>query len=223
VFALLVGCGFQPADVTGMGSGMPDADPRPSCAATATPPGQPTTSLGASGTSNGILQPDLDCAAGELPIGVGFESTTLTRPELGNERAITAIHVQCGTVTVHVDGKSDRVVAETLGWTGNDCAWGSTVVAPITQCPDNTVLVGLTANSGATTMFNSAALSCRLLLASGQLGAVVPPTDVVDTGSYGNRPQSAQCPSGTVVVSFAMRGNCGVDQLTPRCAPLACE
>jgi hypothetical protein len=222
---MIAGCGFQPAAVTGTAdSDVQDADPRPSCAATGALPGNVTNSLGAIGTSNGSVQPDLDCAAGELPIGVGFESTMDVRFEGGNERVITAIRVQCGTVAIHTDGKVDLAPAETISWTAYPCAgWGPYVVAPVVRCPDNTVLVGLTANAGQGTLFNSAALTCRIVLAGGALGAIVPPTDVVDTGSYGNKPVSAQCASDAVLVSFALRGNCGLDQLTPRCSPLQCN
>jgi hypothetical protein len=222
--AMIAGCGFQPAAVTGADSAVQDADPRPSCAATAALPGTVTNPLGASGTNNGNLQPDLDCAAGELPIGIGFESTMNNRAEGGDERVITAIHVQCGSIAIHSDGKVDLAPAEAIGWTAGMCpGWPPYVTAPIVRCPDNTVLVGLTANGGSGTLFNSAALTCRMLLAGGALGVVVPPTAVVDTGNDGNNPQSAQCAANAVLVSFALRGNCGLDQLTPRCSPLQCN
>jgi hypothetical protein len=222
---MIASCGFEPAvlDIT-VDAKPQDADLRPSCAATAPLPGNVTNPLGAAGTSNGNPQPALDCAAGELPIGVGFESTMNTRFEGGNERVITAIHVQCGTVVVHTDGKVDLAPTAKLGWTAGSCnGWPPYVIAPIVRCPDNTVLVGLTANGGNGTLFNSAALTCRMLLANGALGAIVPPTAVVDSGSYGNNPQNALCASDSAVVSFALRGNCGLDQLTPRCAPLQCN
>jgi hypothetical protein len=218
VLLVLVGCHFS-SPTTGDSPDATTVDSPAACAISATSAGTPTTSLGGTG---GSQRPDLVCAANELPIGVSFESTLAPRPEGGGgaagERVVTAIHVRCADLMRGSDGSLAVTVQEKTEWIANDCGWGPFVTAPEVLCPANTVLVGMSANRGQTTLFNTVSLMCAPLA-----GGAVQTVAVVDTGAYSNSPQVASCPSATGVVSFAIRGDCGVDGLTPRCAPLGCR
>lgn len=183
-----------------------------------------TTSLGGSG---GSPRPDLACAAGELPIGIGFDSTQTPRPEGGNgangERVVTAIHVRCGRVSLRVDESVAITPAETAGWVANQCGWGTLVSAPVVDCPANTVLVGISGNGGAFSLFNTVSITCASMSTTGSVGTTLHSVAVTDTGSYTNKPQTANCPTGTAAVSFAILGDCGVDEVTPSCSQLQCD
>jgi hypothetical protein len=85
------------------------------------------------------------------------------------------------------------------------------------------VLVGLTGNRGEDSLFNTVGLTCAALTPTGEVGTTTEAVPVTDTGSYSNRPQTAACPDGRAVVGFALRSGCGIDKLTPSCAPLRCN
>lgn len=226
-------CGFSPrvAGAPGTIDGaidgtMAGSDAHPTCGIAATRAGVPTTSLGGVG---GSARPDLTCAtAGELPIGISLDSTQNARPEGGGgpsgERVVSSIRVTCGKITQHGDGTLALAPAETVSWMANTCAtWGPFVSTPEVLCPANSVLVGLDGNGGVSSLFNTVTMLCASLNANGTVGALVGSQAIADTGNYANHPQSADCPQGTAIVSFQMLGNCSLDELTPTCAPLACN
>jgi hypothetical protein len=217
---LWAGCGFAPSATTDAGGVI--AVDAATCSKLVASGGTPALTLGGNG---GIAQADLVCASGELPIGISVTTTMGTRAEGGNggERVVTAISVLCGAATMATGGPLVTTAAETIGWTGNACGWGPFVTTPIVPCPDNTMLVGLTANGGQTTLFNTVSLTCALVKPDDTIGPVVAPRPVADSGSYSNHMQAANCPAGQVVTGFKNQGNCGVDGLTPVCAPLQCK
>jgi hypothetical protein len=85
------------------------------------------------------------------------------------------------------------------------------------------VLVGLTGNRGEASLFNTVSLTCAALTPTGEVGTTTRSVPVADTGTYTTRPQTAACPDGGAVVGFAIRSSCGIDKLTPACAPLRCN
>jgi hypothetical protein len=234
---VLAGCSFTPpgSSIDGAVGDGPDAPPdvpsnvtrvctvRPSAAPLAI-----TTPLGAPpGSSNGNLQSDITCAPGELPIGIGFDTTTNDRPEGGNggERVAVGIVVQCGTIDLMSDDKFLVTATAVPGFHCNDCSptWGPLTTAPVVRCPANTTLVGLEGNGGSGTLFNTVKLRCAALTSTGTVGGMTQLLAITDTGGYLNNPQTAACTANEALVSFGLRANCGLDQLTPQCAPLACN
>jgi hypothetical protein len=220
VFVLWAGCGFAPAaspDATELAADAPGV-----CSKLVATGGTPAATLGGNG---GTARPDLTCAAGELPIGISVTTTQQPRPEggAGGERVVTAFDVLCGTVIQMNGGSLVTATAEPTGWTANACAgWGPYVPTPVAHCPDNTILVGLTANGGPTTLFNTVSLTCALVNGDSTLGPLVT-QPVADSGSYSNHMEMAKCPAGQVVIAFKDRGDCGVDGIAPVCAPLQCK
>ncbi len=185
-------------------------------------------SLGESASGmNGNPQTPPQCPTGQLPIGAGFDSTANPVFEGGNggERVVTAVAIQCGTISRDTTGAFTATAGALVGYQANPggCViWGPITTAPIVSCPTGSVLVGFTANDGGSSLFNTVALACAQLTAEGEVGTPIPPIAVVDTGNYTNKPASASCPAVQAVVGYSTRGNCGVDQLTPLCAPLTC-
>jgi hypothetical protein len=228
--AIAGACRFHPAlegpqDGNNTGDALNAATCKPSGS------GEPTqNALGALGSSNGNLYPDLACPIGELPVSVGFESTMNPRPEGGNERVVVAIDVGCASLALakgSLVATNDPAPGTNTRWTPNNCDNGSDVWTPVVTaapvgCPTNHVLVGLHANGGNGTLFNTVRLACAPISSVGVIGAEDTQIPVTDTGSDANNPQSALCPAGQIVGSYAMRGNCGLDHLQPLCSELAC-
>lgn len=136
---------------------------------------------------------------------------------------MTAIHVRCGRVSLRVDESVAITPAESADWVSNQCGWGTMVSAPVVDCPANTVLVGISGNGGAFSLFNTVSLTCASVTANGSVGTAIQSVAVTDTGAYTNKPQTANCPVGTAAVSFAILGDCGVDEVTPSCSSLRCD
>jgi hypothetical protein len=231
-FVLLVGCTFTPpgpsSSVPVDAAGSADApSTSPACNVSTAAMAMPVAaSLGESpGSSQGSSRPPLNCGPGELPIGIGF-STTTDPVDLGDdERVATAIVVQCGKISRRTDGSFSIAPGNKPSFTSQACSspWSPVTVAPVTSCPANMVLVGLTGNRGEDSLFNTVSLTCAALTPAGEVGTTTEAVPVVDTGSYNNRPQTAACPDGRAVVGFALRSGCGIDKLTPACAPLRCN
>ena len=136
---------------------------------------------------------------------------------------MTSIHVRCGRVSMRVDESVAVTPAETADWVANTCGWNPFVSAAEVDCPANTVLVGITGNGGAFSLFNTVSITCASITTTGSVGTTLHSVPVTDTGSYTNKPQTANCPTGTAVVSFAILGDCGVDEVTPSCSQLQCN
>ena len=230
-------CSFDPGKAIEDGDGRDgsigtgDASSASTCNLAPSGSSQPTPRpLGALGSSNGNLYPDLECPAGELPITVGFESTMFPRPEGGNERVMVAINIGCASLALAKGSlvtTNDPAPGTNTSWLPNNCnngsdVWTPVVTAPAVGCPTNHVLVGLHANGGMGTLFNTVALACAPISTDGVIGAEDTQLSVTDTGSDMNNPQNALCPAGQILASYAMRGNCGLDQLQPICSELAC-
>src|SRR5262249_48625447 len=166
VIIMLAGCRLSSPMLSDDTSGDgPSIDTPVACPIGAMGSGTATTSLGGVGGSE---RPDLACAANELPIGAGFETTLAPRPEGGGgaagERVVTAIHVRCADVARMGDGSLAVSARETTEWIANNCTgWAPFVTAPELTCPANTVLVGITANGGALSLFNTGSHVCRPL------------------------------------------------------------
>jgi hypothetical protein len=201
-----------------------DGSPMPLCTFIAAANPMAGSSLG--GTS-GSQQSDLVCPKGSLPIGIGLSITANLQPEGGGnagEVLVAGIGVQCGTVGVAVDGGS--VVTPTMLMTfmamGNCAGWTPVTLQSVVRCPPGSVLVGLNANGGSLSLFNSVSLVCEVVDGNGNIGGDVTILPVgMPTNS--NRPETATCPQDMAVVQFGLQANCGIDELTPQCAPLVCQ
>jgi hypothetical protein len=235
VFVIGGACSFDPNNALPDGgngsSGASDASTATSCNLVPSDSNTPTARpLGALGSSNGNSYPDLECPTGELPVSVGFESTMYARPEGGNERVVVAINIGCASLAL-ANGSlvttNDPAPTTNTSWMPNNCNQGSDVWTPVVtasavSCPANHVLVGAHANGGTETLFNTVTLACAPISATGAIGAEDMEIPVTDTGGYTNNPQNALCPAGQILDAYAMRGNCGIDQLQPLCSELAC-
>lgn len=111
-------------------------------------------SLGESASGmNGNPQTPPQCPTGQLPIGAGFDSTANPVFEGGNggERVVTAVAIQCGTISRDTTGAFTATAGALVGYQANPggCViWGPITTAPIVSCPTGSVLVGFTANDG---------------------------------------------------------------------------
>lgn len=231
-FVLLAGCSFSAPDPGASASvdapAEIDAPPMvPACTITAAPGAMPApASLGEfPGSSHGSSRSPVDCMPGELPIGIGFGTTTNPVDLGGNERVVVSIALQCASLSRRTDGSISIAPGSRDSFTSQSCSppWSPTTTAPVALCPTGTVLVGVTGNGGTDSLFNTVRLTCAALTPTGELGTTTLAVPVVDTGSYTNKPQTAACPDGRVVVGFSLRSGCGIDKLTPSCAPLRCN
>jgi hypothetical protein len=240
VAGLVGACSFDPGrasegvhDGSGDRDGGDGSDGPVGASCTLAPSGsaEPTpTHLGSVGSSNGNPAPDLSCPAGEVAVTAGFQSTVNPRPEGGNERVVVAINIGCASLAL-VHGSlvvtDDPSAPPPTTWTPNNCdsignMWTPFVTASAVGCPADQVLVGLHANGGPQTLFNTVTLACAAISPTGGIGAEDLQVAVTDTGSDSNNPQDGLCPAGEIVSSYAMRGNCGLDQLVPQCVALSC-
>ena len=218
--------GGSDASVTSDAS--PDAPPLTvTCGvvATATP-----ASPGALGsTSGGSSGPDLACPAGELPTGFSFDTTTANPPGGWNEHVVSAVHAHCARLERLSDGTlrvthDPTAVSVTTGGCGN---WPTVTPGSELDCPEGSVVTAMSGNEatmgGTHSLFDHVVMTCAPLDAAGH--PTTPTSDVTftDTGSDTSRPQAATCPGGTAVISFGTRGGCGLDELAPRCAAIACQ
>jgi hypothetical protein len=175
------------------------------------------------GGNGGSAKPDVVCVAGELPVGMAFEVANPPNPS-SPEPVVRQIHVRCGTLRRTTSGSITTTAAEvaTSAISSSDCGtWPDTAVAE-RDCPSGDVLVGMTANSAGTSLYNSVALQCAPISPMLALGAVST-LSFAGTGADTNAPQRSPCPTGSVLVGFSVLAGCANDQLTPRCAAIACE
>jgi hypothetical protein len=175
--------------------------------------------------SHGTAQPPLVCMSGELPIFIGLAMTPGAVTEGGNEPVATGITVQCGTMGFTADGSISLALKETVKYTSaGGCAdfMPPTVLSSV-ACPLGQVAVGLTGNGGASSLFNHVAVSCARVSMTASVAASTTAVQIPGSGTNINNLESAQCPAGTALVSFQLRSDCGLDDLTPVCAPLACK
>ena len=84
------------------------------------------------------------------------------------------------------------------------------------------MLVGMTANRAGTSLYNSVVLQCAPISPALALGGIST-LSFAGTGTYTDTPQMSPCPTGSVFVGFSVLAGCANDQLTPRCAAIACE
>jgi hypothetical protein len=232
VATLLGACSFSGRTLTGDMPDAPSAGDADLVAVCTVAAPQPSVlagaSLGESGTSNGNLQNPLLCPAGQLPIGVGFDTTMLPRFEGGSppQRVATAITVACGSIIQLSDGHyAVSQGATSPAYSAEVCTptWGPFIQAPPVVCPDGDVVVGFKANEGNGSTFNTVALICAPLTPAGAVGTPTVTLPITDTDNHNNQPQTASCVQGEAVVGIALRGNCDIDKLTPMCAALACQ
>lgn len=225
LFALAAACSYTPGapSTTGDG-GVPDA-PKDATVYTAcrlAPAGAATAAGVIGGAGGGDPQPDLSCAAGELPIGMGFD---LSDGNVDNgEHAVVVAHVRCGTIRRAASGAMTTTAAEVRDTpTGGFClGWGASSVAE-EFCPSGQVLVGMTANEAGGSLFNTVALQCAPVGPDVAIGTASTALTFPATGWYTNQPEAAPCAPGAAFVGFSLRTACGADELVPQCAPLTCD
>lgn len=230
-------CGFSGPLETDTTIARDAAIPVGPCSVAATSASAPSTSnLGEQlSTANptfmhGAMQPPIVCAGSEMPLQLGVYTTIVPVVEGGGERVVRALTIVCGTIAFDPRGAATASYAETIETPYGGCmpAWGvmpatDVTIAPPQACPASQVPIGLTANGGQASLFNTISLACAPIARSGSVGALATTVAITDSGSYTNKPQHATCPSGEAIVGYQWRGNCGVDELTPVCAPLMCQ
>ncbi|MBL8623395.1 MAG: hypothetical protein JNK64_18930 [Myxococcales bacterium] len=230
VLATLGACTFAPrgelpgdgdAAAPPDGPATPDAAP---CRLGAMPPLADGGVLGS--TAGGDPLAPLTCPADQLPIGAAFDLTDNPISNHGNQRLVAGVHLRCAALT---QAGSDVTVTPTdldslHGGTGGNCAaYRPFTTSPEARCPTGTVLVGFDGNQPDDVLFNHVALRCAPLGSPGTVGADVTIVPVDGTGTDSNRPQTATCPAGTMVIGLSPHAGCGIDGLVLTCAPLTCD
>ncbi len=222
-------CGFTPETASDAAQTPPDA---PDASPDAPSSGYSPCTIAGSGTpspaavlggNGGSAKPDVVCVAGELPVGMAFEVANPPNPS-SLETVVRQIHVRCGTLRRTTSGEITTTAAEiaTSAINSTNCeTWPDTPVAE-RDCPSGEVLVGMTANRAASSLYNSVVLRCAPLSPTLVLGAIST-VSFAGTGADADAPQVSPCPMGSVLVGFSVLAGCANDQLTPRCAAIACE
>ena len=230
VLATLGGCTFAPrGEVPGDGDAAtvpdgPSSTDAPPCGLTATSPSTDGGTLGS--TAGGDALAPLTCPAGELPIGAAFDLTDNPISNHGNQRLVAGVHVRCGTLTQTAAAVTvtPTELQSIHGGAGANCsAYRPFTTSAEARCPTGTVLVGLDGNQPDDVLFNHVALRCAPLGVAGAIGADVTLVPVDGTGIDSNRPQTAACPAGTIVVALKPNAGCGIDGVVLTCAPLTCD
>ena len=220
----LAACSFTPGTATAVPDGAATAPvDAPTFSACTVAPTNPATPTGILGGMSGSAQPDLGCAAGELPIGMGFDFSTF--PVAGGQPAVIAVHVRCGRIQRDTTGAMRTTPAEVRdapGYMGICIGWSATAVAE-EFCPSGQVVVAMTANEPDTSMYNSIAIRCAPLTADMHVTGVATTLAFPTTGSFANHTQSASCGTDAAIVGFEVRTGCGQDELVPRCAAVRCN
>lgn len=228
VFATLAGCTFAPrGDAPGDGdapapidAATPDAPP---CRLGATSPLAEGGVLGS--TAGGDALGPLTCPDHQLPVGAAFDLTDNPISNHGGQRLVAGVHLRCGTLD-----QTDTEVAVTPtdldslhgGDGGNCAAYRPFTTSAEARCPAGTVLVGFDGNQPDDVLFNHVALRCAPLAYPATIDGAVTIVPVDGTGTETNRPQTASCPAGTMVIGLNPHAGCGIDGLVLVCAPLTC-
>ncbi len=209
----------DPVTDTTVDARLPPADaPAPVCQAA----GPAMASGQFLGGSAGAPGASLACPNGQLPIGMGFATTAAAVDEGGGERVVTGVGVQCATITELADGDLaiTPTILEEVAAPMMCSGYTPSTIAPVVNCPPNTVLVGLVGNGGKMSLFNTVAIMCAPL---GPFGGPQVSVPVTDTGSFSNNPQMAQCEQSLVVTGFEILSGCGIDELALDCAQVGCQ
>ncbi len=179
------------------------------------------------GGDGGSQRADAVCAAGELPIGLGFDVSQDTIDNHNDQVAMVNVRVRCANIERYSDGAFHTTPNEqftSMGGMGGNCnAYFPTTVADEVVCPDGQVMVGISGNRLDDTLYNTVAITCATLASDGTPTTTTTTLAVAGTGAESNQPMSSACDAATAISSFAIRSGCGHDQLKPRCAPLVCQ
>jgi hypothetical protein len=173
--------------------------------------------VGVLGGDAGSMQPDLACASGELPIGFQFDLSQ------GNvtvfEPAVVAVHVRCATITRDTSGRATSLPSKMVSDSGDHtlCIGWGTHDGDELWCPTGQVIVGISGNEAASSLYNTVAIECAPLG-----GGATTTITYGNTGSFSNQPQHPACPPGSAVASFGVQSSCGQDELIVKCAPVGC-
>jgi hypothetical protein len=225
-FVLVAACGFHGAALVADGGPPGDgqrlrdatiADTRaaidaavdaPPC--TMHPSGTPV-SPGYVGGTGGTVQPAVVCAGHGVPVGLELDMTQAPLANHGNELAVVALSVRCGTIIGGATVLGE--VINRIGDMGNCSGYNAPIASGEKLCPPGAAITAIDANELDTSLFNTVVLTCSD-------GSAVP---FPSSGAFTNKPQHVACAAGSVVVGFEVRAACGQDQLALECAPLSCD
>lgn len=232
VAAAITACSFVPSGTAGGdGGGGPGdggagdgGDAAASCAVVASPVMSGGEVLGSTG--GGTARPPLVCPTDELPVGASFDLTDGVINNHGGQRVVAGVHLRCARVAM-IGGVATATPTGTLdhhGDTTPNCnAYDPATRSAEATCPAGTLLVGFDANRPDDVLFNHVALRCAAVAADGTVATQTTAVDVAGTGGDTNRPQTARCPAGTIVVGAIPQSGCGLDGLTLLCAAPLCR
>lgn len=194
---------------------------------TVTPTGSTTTASAIGNPSGGQPRAPIACDAGQVAIGIAFETTVNLLDNHADQNAVTTVHLHCGTITRDAAGAFQTTPGATKTQTspgGANCGpYSPTMRSPDVMCPQGSVLAGLTGNRIDATLFNTMSIACVALDLGGMATGPTTMFTVSNTGSFSNNVQMSTCPPATVVVGAEGRAVCGQDMIAVQCAALACQ
>lgn len=232
LLCVVVGCGYHPQVAAVATDGPPPGDGNDPPADTPTTAACGVAISGAEvaapiiGGTGGTDRAPATCAAGELPIGLGYDVTQNPLSNHANQVAMVHLHLRCGRIARGTDGvfsTTPMEVFDSTGGVGGNCApYFPTVVATEVLCPAGSVLVGVGGNRLDDTLYNTVSITCRALGPDGTPTGSRVTLTIANTGTETNQPMTSACDEGTAISSFGIKSGCGHDQLAPRCAPISC-